>query len=140
MQRTLIGQHVVEAEPDLIHVHWVGPPTLPEMEQIYRTIESHLRPAGHSLVLFDLRQAAIPGVELRRYAARWWRRHTDTVSLASYGMSRSVGTAVALVARGVQLLSHKPSYSMSHPSEAEARAWLAARAAERSAGPPGSAP
>jgi hypothetical protein len=131
MQRTLIGPHTVEAEPDLIHVHWVGLPTLPQLEQIYQVIEGLLRPAEHSLVLFDLRQAAIPSAELRRYAGRWWRRHADTVSLASYGMDRSVGAAVALVARGVQLVSHKPSYSMNHATEAEARAWLAAVAEQR---------
>lgn len=85
--------------------------------------------------MFDLRAAATPGAELRRYAASWWRRHADSVILASYGMSREVATAIELVARGVQLVSRMPSYSMTHSTEAEARAWLAAETQQRTTGP-----
>ncbi|HRI51682.1 MAG TPA: STAS/SEC14 domain-containing protein [Pseudomonadota bacterium] len=135
MQKARIGMHSVEAEADLVHVHWVGLPTLAELQQIYQQLEDYLASGGPGQVLFDLRAAATPGAELRRYAASWWRRHADSVILASYGMSREVATTIELVARGVQLVSHKPSYSMNHLTEAEARAWLAAESRQRNKSP-----
>lgn len=116
--------HVIQAEGGLIHVRWVGEPSLWEVQQIYNAVEGYLDPRGHGLVLFCLKEVQMAGPELRHYAAQWWRRHAATVALASYGMSQEVRLVRELVARGIALLSAKALPSANFATEAEARSWL----------------
>lgn len=122
---TPIGASSVEEDGEIIVVHWVGLPTLVEVQQVYEVLEQDLRATGHHRVLFDLSRVdpKPPGPEQRRCAAEWWKRHAAQIVLASYGMSWPVRVIMDLVRRVVGLFG-PPMRSRYFATEAEARAWL----------------
>jgi hypothetical protein len=125
MQATRVGASSVELEGDIIHVHWVGLPTLAELQQVYAAVAVLLDETGSRRVLFDVSRAEMPGADLRRYAAEWWRPRTGHVALASYGMGQALRVVLEMVRRAVELIGGKKFNSANFTTEAEARDWLA---------------
>ncbi|MFO0573253.1 MAG: STAS/SEC14 domain-containing protein [Polyangia bacterium] len=124
MQATRFGSSYVELEGDIIHVHWVGLPTLAQLQAVYAAVAELLDQTGSRRVLFDVRAAGLPGAELRRYAAEWWRPRAHHVALASYGMTLGVRVMMEMVRRAIELIGGGSAKMINCGTEAEARAWL----------------
>lgn len=122
---TQVGACSVEHTDDFIIVHWVGLPSLSELQNVYSVLGESLQETGIQRVLFDLTRADAtpPGADLRRYASQWWQRNVDKAMLASFGMTWVVRVVMELVARTVHLFGHS-FVSKNFATEAEARAWL----------------
>lgn len=124
-----IGPHQIEIEEEFFVVHWRGDPELGPLIQVYERLEEFITERGYALALFDLRQAGLPGSELRRWASLWWRRQKPgTLAAASYGMGTALRTVMTLVNRAVALFEDeraKPTGLFGE--EQEARRWLNAQ-------------
>lgn len=122
---TQVGACSVEHTDDFIIVHWVGLPSLTELQNVYTVLGESLQQTGLQRVLFDLTRAdpTPPGADLRRYASQWWQRNVHRAMLASFGMVWVVRVVMELVARTVQLFGHS-FVSKNFATETVARAWL----------------
>lgn len=120
-----IGRHVLEYEPTLLHVHWMGSHTLDEQHQIYERIAAYVKANRPTLLMFDLRNATSLTAEHRRASAHWWKQQDlESIALAHYGLGPLMRVMVTLIARAVSLLSGRSTILDNFATEAEARAWL----------------
>lgn len=120
-----IGRHVLEYEPTLLHVRWVGSHTLDEQHQIYERITAYVKANRPTLLMFDLRHATSLTAEHRRASAHWWKQQElESIALAQYGLGSLLRVMVTLIARAVALLSGRSVVMDNFANEAEARAWL----------------
>jgi hypothetical protein len=103
----------------------VGLPTLAQLQAVYGAVAELLEQTGSRRVLFDVRAAGLPGSDLRRYAAEWWRPRAHRVALASYGMTRGVRVMMEMVRRAIELIGGGSANMINCATEAEARTWLA---------------
>ena len=126
-----VGRHVFEIEEDLVHIHWIGPSPLAEVQQAYPYIEEVHARLGRCLVLMDMRQSHVPDAETRQWLADWWTRHDrETIPLACHGLHVMMQTAINLMLRAAVLLGRRPPSVLYVSTEAEARAWLASKRAQ----------
>ena len=120
-----IGRHVLEYEPTLLHVRWVGAHTLDEQHRIYERISAYVQANRPTLLMFDLRHAISLTAEHRRASAQWWKQQQlESIALAQYGLGPLLRVMVNLIARAVGLLSGRSVVMDNFANEAEARAWL----------------
>lgn len=124
-----IGPHQIEIEEDVFVVRWRGDPEFKPLVAVYDRLAEFIAARGYALVLFDLRQAGLPGGEVRRYTGQWWRQQKPyTAVLATYGMSAPVRTVITLINRALTLFRGPgPAAVALFSGEADARSWLAAQ-------------
>ena len=126
-----IGKHVIHREETLLHVRWIGSPTLDEQRQIYDHIAKYLEERGIALLLFDLRQAGPLPLENREASANWWRnKPLDSIALAQYGLHKSTRFTISMIARAIRVLAKNEIVLEDFEDEANARLWLEAVAKE----------
>lgn len=126
---TRLGQHVVWHERDVCGIRLQGPLSLAEAQAFHAGVEQTLRRYGTAYVLVDSRHAGELAAPTRRWIAEWNKRH-EVSGVAIYGDSLIGRTLLTLVLQAIGLLRRQPVPYVFAKTEAEARAWLTATAAQ----------
>lgn len=117
--------HSVEVEADLVLIRIVGSLSVADSQHIYQHCDRSLAERGYCLALFDLRRAAVPSRESRKWISHWFRqRDVRRVGVATFGTSLIVRTVNRMFDSSVSLLSGQPAPTRHCSNEGEARAWL----------------
>lgn len=128
---SLIGQHGVEIDGDVVTLRMRGPVSLEETERCLATVEQLMAERGRAFLLIDHRQVGPSGPEVRRCMAEWARGHRIP-GIAILGASLPMRTVSVLLIRGIALLYSRPDLIERVTfvrSEAEARAFFTERRA-----------
>jgi hypothetical protein len=128
---SLIGQHGVEIDGELVTLRMRGPVSLEETERCLATVEQVMAERGRAFLIIDHRQVGPSGPEVRRCMAEWARGHSVS-GIAIFGASLPMRTVSVLLIRGIALLYSRPDLIERVAlvrSEAEARAFIAERRA-----------
>ncbi|MDI1445194.1 STAS/SEC14 domain-containing protein [Polyangium sp. 6x1] len=120
-----MGLHQVKREGPIVHAVMRGNTSLLEMQTLVSIYEATVDEFGYLLILLDMTSAGDLNTPARKHVTEFVQKHTNVLASAIYGASFYIRITLELISRGVRVLSQETPAISFHPTEAEARRWLA---------------